>query len=96
VTVDAVVRDGRDGAPGRDGRDGNDTPRENQINVVRILSDLKYIKDRIDQMCKVSENQDTRLDQVEKLTWAGASLVGLLTAIFIPIAVAAVKKWLGL
>ena len=85
-----------DGLDGRDGRDGRDTPRRNQIDVVRILSDLGYIKQKIDQMCKLGEDQDSRLDKVERLTWAGASLIGLLSAIFIPIAVAAIKKWFGL
>ena len=90
-------RDGRDGIAGRDGRDSrNDTPRENQLNVALILRDLGYIKDKIDLMCQSGVDQDSRLDRVERLTWAGASLIGLLTAIFIPIAVAAIKKWLGL
>jgi len=95
VNVDA--RDGRDGQPGRDGRDSrNDTPRQNQLDVALILHDLRYIKDKIDQMCKIGDEQDERLTHVERLTWAGVSLVGLLSAIFIPIAVAAVKKWFGL
>ena len=66
------------------------------MNVVRILSDLTYIKKKIDQMCVLDVAQDARLSKVERLTWAGASIVALLAAIFVPIAVAAVKKWLGL
>jgi hypothetical protein len=94
--MDAVARDGRDGLPGRDGRDSHDTPTENRLNVALILRDLAYIKERIDQMCKSDEEQDDRLTKVERLTWAGASLIGLLSAIFIPISVAAIKKWFGL
>ena len=89
-----AARNGRDG---RDGRDScNDTPRRNQMDVALILRDLGYIKEKIDQMCELGTEQDARLTRVERLTWAGASLLGLLSAIFVPIAVAAIKKWFGL
>jgi hypothetical protein len=64
--------------------------------VALILRDLGYIKQKIDQMCKLGDEQDERLSKVERLTWAGASLIGLLTTIFVPIAVAAIRKWLNL
>jgi hypothetical protein len=73
-----------------------DTPRQNQLDVVRILGDLTYIRKQIDALLSCSDEHDNRLTHVERVTWAGASLVGLISAIFIPIAVAAIKKWLGL
>jgi len=76
--------------------DERDTPTENRVSLALMLRDLGYIKDRIDQMCQSDKEQDDRLTKVERLTWAGGSLVGLLSAIFIPIAVAAIKKWFGL
>ena len=76
--------------------DARDTPTENRLNVALILRDLGYIKDKIDQMCKSDTDQSERLTRVERLTWAGASIVSLLAAIFIPIAVSAIKKWFGL
>ena len=91
---DMAARNGRDG---RDGRDSHsDTPTENRLTLAVILRDLAYIKEKIDQMCKLGDAQDDRLQKVERLTWAGASIVALLSAIFVPIAVAAVKKWFGL
>ena len=88
---------GADGRDGRDGRDGhNDTPRQNQISVALILRDLGYIKEKIDQVCKIGDIHDHRLDQVEKITWAVSAVTGLLVLIFVPIAIAAIKKWWGL
>ena len=92
--VNTDARDGRDGRDGRDSR--NDTPRENQLSVALILNDLAYIKDKIDQMCKADIEQDTRLTRVERVAWAATVAVSVLGAIFIPIAVAAIKVWLGL
>lgn len=66
------------------------------MSVALILRDLAYIKEQLAQICKSDTEQDERLTKVERLTWAGGSLVALLTAIFIPIAVAAIRKWLGL
>ena len=86
--MDTNVRNGRDGH--------NDTPRENQINVALILRDLGYIKDRIDQICTLGTVQDKRLDHVERITWAVSAVTGLLVLIFVPIAIAAIKKWWGL
>ena len=89
-----MTRDGRDGRDGRDSR--NDTPTENRLSVALILRDLNYIKEKIDQMCRQDTEQEHRLTNVERLTWAGTALLGLISAIFIPIAVAAIKKWFGL
>ena len=86
--MDTNVRNGRDGH--------NDTPRENQINVAMILKDLAYIKERIDQVCKLGDLHDHRLDQIEKVTWAVSAVSALLVLIFVPIAIAAIKKWWGL
>ena len=72
------------------------TPTETRITVATLAIDLKYIRDKIDSLCRDSQKQDKRLDSVERMTWAvgvGASLLG---AIFVPIAIAAMKKWLGL
>ena len=84
----------------RDGRDGRDkrgnTPTENRLSVALILNDLAYIKEKIDLMCKAGVDQDTRLTKVERLAWAVTVAVGALGAVFIPIAVAAIKKWLEL
>ena len=80
-----------------DARSNNhDTPTENRLNLALVLRDLGYIKEKIDQMCQSDAEQDERLTKVERLTWAGASIVSLLAAIFIPIAVAAIKRWFGL
>jgi len=92
--VDTTGADGRDGRDGRDGH--NDTPRQNQISVALILRDLGYIKEKIDQVCKIGDIHDHRLDQVEKITWAVSAVTGLLVLIFVPIAIAAIKKWWGL
>ena len=72
------------------------TPTETRITVATLAIDLRYIRDKIDEICTAAKERDTRLDQVERVTWAvgvGASLMG---AIFIPIAIAAIRKWLGL
>lgn len=72
------------------------TPTETRITVAEFAIDLKYIRDKIDEICLAAKERDSRLDQVERVTWAagvGASLMG---AIFIPIAIAAIRKWLGL
>jgi hypothetical protein len=72
------------------------TPSETRITVATLLVDLKYIRAMLDTMCKSAEERDDRLTNVERVTWAvgvGASLMG---AIFIPIAIAAIKKWVGL
>ena len=61
-----------------------------------ILTDLRYIRDKIDGLCDDSKVQDKRLDNVERVTWAVSSVAGLMAAIFVPIAIAAVRKWLGL
>jgi hypothetical protein len=74
----------------------HDTPTENRLNVALILKDLAYIKGKIDQVCAVNDAQDNRLDRIERVTWAVSSVAGLLAAIFVPIAVAAIKKWFGL
>ena len=73
-----------------------DTPLETKITVATLLTDLRYIRDKIDGLCTDSKSQDKRLDNVERVTWAVSSVAGLLAAIFIPIAIAAVKRWLGL
>ena len=73
-----------------------DTPTETKITVATLLIDLKYIRAKLDDMCKSAEERDDRLTNVERVTWAvgvGSSLLG---AIFIPIAIAAIRKWLGL
>jgi len=96
-TVDTHAGNGRDSRDSRDGREGrNDTPRENQINVALILRDLAYIKERIDQICTADTKQEDRLKQIEKVTWAVSAVTGLLVLIFVPIAIAAIKKWWGL
>ena len=80
----------------RSGQDRRDTPAENRLNVALIINDLAYIKQKIDMMCKADVDQDSRLTKVERLAWAATVAVGVLSAIFVPIAVAAIKKWLGL
>ena len=77
-------------------RNSHDTPTENRLNVALILKDLAYIKVKMDQVCAVNDAQNTRLDRIERVTWAVSSVSGLMAAIFIPIAVAAIKKWFGL
>ncbi len=72
------------------------TPSETRITVATLLVDLKYIRAKLDSLCSDSEEQAKRLTNVERVSWAvgvGASLMG---AIFIPIAIAAIRKWLGL
>jgi hypothetical protein len=69
------------------------TPTETKITVATLLVDLKYIRVKLDTMCKSAEERDDRLTNVERVTWAvgvGASILG---AIFIPIAVYAIKLW---
>jgi hypothetical protein len=73
-----------------------DTPTETRITVATLAVDLKYIRDKIDQMCDAGEKRDDRLDQVERITWAVGVGASLMAAIFVPIAIAAIKKWLGL
>ena len=77
-------------------RNSHDTPTENRLNVALILKDLAYIKVKMDQVCVVNDAQNTRLNRVERVTWAVSSVAGLLAAIFVPIAISAIKKWLGL
>jgi hypothetical protein len=72
------------------------TPTETRITVATLAIDLKYIRDKIDGLCDDSKTQDKRLDNVERVTWAGGIITSLLAAIFIPIAIAAIKKWVGL
>ena len=72
------------------------TPTETRITVAEFAIDLKYIRDKIDEICTDAKNRDGRLDKVERVTWAVSTGVALIAAIFVPIAVAAVKKWLGL
>ena len=84
----ALARDGRDGIPGRDGRDSrNDTPRENQLSVALLLNDLRYIKDKIDEMCTQGEAQDKRLNQVERVTWAIGIVTGLIGSIVVGVTI---------
>jgi hypothetical protein len=74
----------------------NHTPTETRITVAEFAIDLKYIRDKLDTLCDAGKERDGRLDQVERVTWAvgvGASLMG---AIFVPIAIAAIRKWMGL
>lgn len=73
-----------------------DTPTETRITVATLAIDLKYIRDKIDEMCDAGKERDGRLDQVERVSWAVGAGATLLGAIFIPIAIAAIKKWLGL
>jgi len=73
-----------------------DTPTETRITVATLAIDLKYIRDKIDQICKTAGEQDKRLDNVERVTWAVGVAASLMGAIFIPIAIAAIRKWLGL
>jgi len=74
----------------------SDTPTETKISVATLLVDLRYIRDKLDGLCTDSKSQDKRLDNAERVIWAVSSVAGLLVTIFIPIAVAAIKKWLGL
>ena len=93
--MDANVRNGRDS---RDSR--NDTPTENRLNVALILRDLGYIKDKIDQMCKADDDQNKRLNQVERVIWALGIVTGLIGSIVIGVSIvviaAALKVQWGL
>ena len=80
----------------RTGNGRNDTPRENQLSVALIINDLAYIKEKIDLMCRADVDQDNRLIKVEQMIWGITIAVGILGAIFIPIAVSGIKLWLGL
>jgi len=73
-----------------------DTPTETKLTVATFAVDLKYIRDKIDDLCADSKVQDKRLDNVERVTWAVSAAASLMAAIFIPIAIAAIKKWIGL
>lgn len=77
--------------------DATTTPTtQTRIDIAVMASNLAYIRQKIDQVCDQFVEQDKRLDQVERITWAISAVSGLLAAIFIPIAVAAIKVWLGL
>ena len=80
----------------RDRQSRRDTPSENRLNVALVINDLAYIKQKIDMMCIADVDQDIRLTKIERLAWAVTVAVSVLAAIFIPIVVAAVKKWLEL
>ena len=73
-----------------------DTPSETRITVATLLVDLQYIRTRIDEMCGKGDERDHRLDKIERVTWAVSSVASLVAAILIPIAIAAIKRWLGL
>ena len=70
----------------------NDTPISTKIEVAQILIELEHIKK--DLACLV--NYDARIKKVERVTWVLSGVGSLLAAIIIPLAVAAIKKWLGL
>jgi hypothetical protein len=74
----------------------NTTPTETKITVATFAIDLKYIRDKIDEICADSKTQDKRLDIVERVTWAIGVGAALMAPIFVAIAIAAIKKWFGL
>jgi hypothetical protein len=74
----------------------HDTPTETRITVATLLVDLKYIRSKLDELCGHGIERDSRLDRIERVTWAVSAVASLIAAIFVPIAVAAIKKWLGL
>jgi hypothetical protein len=61
-----------------------------------MASNLAYIRQKIDQVCVQSAEQDERLDKAERSIWAIGGVASLMAAILVPVAVAAIKKWLGL
>ena len=69
-----------------------DTPISTKIEVAQILIELEHIKK--DLSCLVSYDQ--RITKVEKVTWMLTGVGSLIVAIFVPLSVAAIRKWLGL
>ena len=68
------------------------TPISTKIEVAQILIELEHIKK--DLACLV--DYDTRLKKVERVTWMLSGVGSLLAAIIVPLAIAAIRKWLGL
>lgn len=78
------------------GGDAAITPTETKVTVAVLAADLQYIKTKLDQVCNRHEAQDVRIDKLERLAWVLSGTGGLMAAILVPIAVSALKQWLGL
>jgi len=72
------------------------TPTQTKIDVAVIISELGYIRQKIDEMCGSDKDRDKRLTKVERAVWAIGGVSSVALAILIPIAVAAIKRWVGL
>lgn len=72
------------------------TPTSTKITVAELAVDLKYIKDKLDQIYGHTERQDERIDKLERVAWVISGVGTLMAAILVPVAVAGIKKWLGL
>ena len=72
------------------------TPTETKVTVAVLAADLQYIKNKLDQMCNRHDAQAERIDKLERLAWVVSGVGGLMAAILVPIAVASIKRWLGL